>query len=216
MSLQVIGTGFGRTGTLSLKLALEELGFGPCHHMHELLEDERQHAIWRSIAAGVDVDWETVFDGYSAQVDWPGAAVWRQTLIAFPDAKVIHTERPEDEWWQSFSRTIGKFMDVFPIMGLPPSMVEHFEAMNTLIVKHHFGGKITRDSAIAGYRRNNALVREIVPADRLLIFNVAQGWAPLCRHLSAPVPETDFPRTNRRDEFWEKVGGEPVLEGTTP
>lgn len=139
MSLNVIGTGFGRTGTLSLKLALEELGLGPCHHMHEVLPDERQHAIWQSVAAGDDMDWEDVFRGFASQVDWPGAAVWRQTIVAFPDARVIHTERPEDEWWASFSKTIGKFMALYRSMPLPPSVVAHFEAVDRLIFKRDSG-----------------------------------------------------------------------------
>jgi len=96
MTLKVIGSGFGRTGTMSTKLALEALGFGPCHHMVEVMENPAQPAHWKAIAAGEAVDWDAVFAGYTAQVDWPGAAVWRETIRAFPDAKVVHTERPEE------------------------------------------------------------------------------------------------------------------------
>jgi hypothetical protein len=120
MSLKIIGSGFGRTGTMSTKLALEQLGFGPCHHMVEVMENPAQPAKWKAIAAGQKVDWEDVFDGYRSQVDWPGAAVWQQTAAAFPDAKVLHTERPEDAWWNSFSVTIGKFFANAPDLELPP------------------------------------------------------------------------------------------------
>ncbi len=111
MTLAIIGSGFGRTGTMSTKIALEQLGFGPCHHMIEVIENPAQPAHWKAIAAGTPVDWPQVFNGYNSQVDWPGAAVWRETSIAFPDAKVVHTARQEDEWWKSFSVTISKFFN---------------------------------------------------------------------------------------------------------
>ena len=114
MALAIIGSGFGRTGTMSMKMALEQLGFGPCHHMIEVIGNPAQPAHWKAIAAGQKVVWAEVFKGYNSQVDWPGAAIWRETSVAFPDAKVLHTERPEDEWWNSFSVTIGKFFDRAP------------------------------------------------------------------------------------------------------
>lgn len=209
MSLQVIGTGFGRTGTLSTKIALEQLGLGPCHQMVEVMANPDQPAQWAALARGEDVDWEELFAGYAAQVDFPGAAVWRQSMVAFPRAKVLHTERSEDDWWASFEKTIGKFMSIFRTMELPPPVRDIFETMDALIVRPVFGGEITRQSAIAAYRRNNAAVRELVPADRLLVFNVKDGWDPLCRFLGKPVPGAAFPHANERAEFWEKFGGEP-------
>src|SRR5271165_5153635 len=107
MSLAVIGSGFGRTGTLSLKNALETLGFGPCHHMEEVFGHPEQVTHWQAVAAGGTVSWDTVFAGYRSQVDWPGAHVWRQLAEAYPEAKVIHSIRPEEAWWKSFSATIG-------------------------------------------------------------------------------------------------------------
>ena len=211
MSLEVIGTGFGRTGTLSTKIGLEQLGFGPCHQMVEVMGNPAQPAHWAAVAAGEEVDWAEVFEGYRAQVDWPGAAVWRQTTIAFPQAKVVHTERPEEDWWRSFEKTIGKFMSIYPQMSLPPETAGIFDTMDKLIIKPVFGGRITRGSALAAYRRNNALVREKIPAGRLLVFNVAEGWEPLCRFLDVPVPAAPFPRSNERDEFWAKFGGEPDI-----
>lgn len=215
MSLQIIGSGFGRTGTLSTKIALEALGLGRCHQMVEVMDNPAQPALWAAVVAGEEPDWEDVFAGYTAQVDWPGAAVWRYTAVAFPDAKVVHTERPEDEWWASFEPTIGKFMSIYRSMALPPPIMELFDTMHELIVKPIFGGAITRQSAIAAYRKNNALVRETIPANRLLVFNVRQGWAPLCRFLDLPEPSTPFPRSNHREEFWAKLGGEPRGENPT-
>jgi hypothetical protein len=109
MSLAVIGSGFGRTGTMTTKQALEALGFGPCHHMVEIIENPQQLRLWKAIAAGDAVDWAEVYAGYRSQVDWPGAHVWEQAANAFPDARIIHNERPEDAWWNSFNGTIGKF-----------------------------------------------------------------------------------------------------------
>ena len=110
MALQVIGSGFGRTGTRSLKEALELLGFGPCHHMEQVFENPTQVAFWQAIAGGETADWEKVFAGYSAQIDWPGCHVWRELAAAYPEAKVIHSHRDPEKWRGSFSQTIGKLM----------------------------------------------------------------------------------------------------------
>ncbi|MBU2533627.1 MAG: hypothetical protein KKB37_12870 [Alphaproteobacteria bacterium] len=210
MSLKVIGSGFGRTGTMSTKLALEQLGFGPCHHMVEVMQNPAQPPHWRSIAAGVAVDWESVFQGYNSQVDWPGAAVWNETIRAFPDAKVVHTERDEDAWWNSFNTTIGKFFSVAPDIDLPPHIKQIFETMSGWFMKETFEDYRDRDCAIAAYRENNQRVRDTIPPERLLVFNVADGWQPLCRFLDVPAPATPFPRSHPRDEFWAHFGGEPA------
>jgi len=209
MTLEIIGSGFGRTGTMSTKMALEQLGFGPCHHMVEVMGNPDQPAHWHALAAGEDADWAQVFAGYRSQVDFPGSAYWQDVLPVFPAAKVIHTERPEDEWWASYSGTIGKFFAHYRSLPLPPPLIEVFATMDVLIVDGVFGG-LDRDSAIAAYRRNNDKVRATVPADRLLVFTPSDGWDPLCRFLDVPVPDTPFPRSNARDEFWALFGGEPA------
>lgn len=210
MGLQIIGSGFGRTGTMSTKIALEQLGFGPCHHMTEVMANPDQPPHWDALAEGREVDWADVFAGYSSQVDFPGAAVWHQLSIAFPEAKVIHTERPEEEWWASYSKTIGKFFALRETMPLPPPIAAIFETMDKLLIKDVFGG-LDRESSIKAYRRNNAKVREVIPADRLLVFTPADGWEPLCRFLGVATPAGDFPRTHARDEFWQHFGGEPAM-----
>ena len=108
MTLKIVGPGFGRTGTKSTKDALELLGFGPCHHMYEVFANPPQVDHWLDVFVGKPVNWEQVFDGYTSQIDWPGAHAWRDLATAFPDAKVLLTKRPEDSWHRSFSRTIGK------------------------------------------------------------------------------------------------------------
>lgn len=208
MTLKVIGSGFGRTGTMSTKIALEQLGFGPCHHMVEVMGNPAQPAHWSGLAAGRDVDWTEVFDGYTSQVDFPGAAVWHELSIAFPEAKVVHTERPEDDWWASYSGTIGKFFALRETIPLPPPIAAIFESMDSILVRGVFGG-LDRDSSIAAYRRNNEKVRDTIPAERLLVFTPSDGWEPLCSFLGVPVPSDPFPRSNARDEFWAHFGGEP-------
>lgn len=216
MTLKVIGSGFGRTGTMTMKQALGTLGFGPTHHMTEVMAHPEQLAHWKAIFAGEDVDWAEVYEGYGSQVDWPGAAYWHQAAIAFPEAKVIHTERPEEDWWASFDETIGKFFALMDTLPLPPHLQNIFEVTKAGLIEKTFTDFTDRASAISAYRANNAKVREIIPAERLLVFNVADGWDPLCRFLDVPVPDMPFPRTHARDEFWAHFGGEPEMPATSP
>jgi len=210
MGLKIIGSGFGRTGTMSTKMALEHLGFGPCHHMVEVMGNPSQPAHWDAVAAGEDVDWSDVFTGYTSQVDFPGASRWHELSIAFPDAKVIHTERPEEDWWASYSATIGKFFAHRESLPLPPPVAAIFETMDKLLVNGVFGG-LDREHSIAAYQTNNEKVRATIPAERLLVFSPADGWDPICRFVGVPVPSSDFPRSNARDEFWALFGGEPAM-----
>lgn len=209
MTLKLIGSGFGRTGTMSTKLALEKLGFGPTHHMIEVIENPAQQPLWEDFANGAPVDWAHVFAGYNSQVDFPGAAVWERLIAAFPAARVIHTERPEEEWWASFSTTIGKFFASRTQLPLPPPIAALFATMDRILVGGVFGG-LDKATAVAAYRRNNEKVRATVPAEHLLVFSPVDGWGPLCRFLGAAVPDEPFPRSNARDEFWAHFGGEPA------
>ncbi len=211
MSLKIIGPGFGRTGTKSLKEALEVLGFGPCHHMYEVLDNhETQVPHWQAVARGESPDWSAVFDGYGSQVDWPGANVWRETMEAFPDAKVVLSVRPPEKWWASFDKTIGKLTDRYPSMELPPHIREILDMNLALIGEGVFNGQYRdKDVAIAAFEQRKAEVEAGVPADRLLVFDVAQGWEPLCAFLGVDVPDMPFPHHNLRADFWEVLGGEP-------
>jgi len=212
MPLKIIGTGMSRTGTLSTKSALETLGFGPCHHMMELFANPAQVEIWAEVARCAPVDWEGVFDGYSSQVDFPGGRVWQQTINAFPEAKVLHTERPEDAWWASFSKTVLKVWAHHARLtrNMPPHVQDIFVKLTPFYIDDTFGGMPDRETALAAYRRNNRLVREMVPADRLLVFTPSDGWGPLCEFLGVPVPAAPFPRSNGRDAFWDNFEEEPA------
>jgi len=211
MTLQIIGSGFGRTGTRTLKDVLEQLGFGPCHHMAEVFGNPPQVAHWSAAARGEAVDWTAAFDGYAAQVDWPGAHVWKQLHAAFPEAKVLHSHRPVDVWWGSFSKTIGKLMRVHEGMDLPPHGTEMLRATGDMIMTETFG-TVSPDEATAkaAYEARLDEVRATVPPEQLLVYDVAEGWEPLCAFLGVPVPDAPFPHRNRRAQFWESLGGEPA------
>ncbi|MEO8375228.1 MAG: sulfotransferase family protein [Sphingomonas bacterium] len=211
MALSIIGSGFGRTGTRSLKDALELLGHGPCHHMEEVFPSQEQIMLWSAFAEHGTLDHDRIFKDYSSQVDWPGAHAWRQLAAAYPDARVIHSVRPEESWWRSFSVTIGKFLAIYPGMDLPPHIRDMSDTVMELIGVQTFAGDFgDKEKALAAYRQREAEVRAAIPADRLLIFDVAEGWEPLCRFLEVDMPDTPFPRTNDRSDFWVKLGGEPA------
>jgi hypothetical protein len=191
--VKVIGAGFGRTGTHSMKSALEQIGFGPCHHMVEVLSNPDQLAKWRRIADAGDGDWDDVLAGYNASIDWPSAFYWRQLASHCPQAKVLLTVRSPESWYKSFSSTILK--GIGPESG--PDTFGHKVIRNKI-----FGGRPEdRDVAIAAFNRNSAEVRAAIPADRLLVYEIGDGWEPLCGFLGVPVPETAFPSSNSTDEF---------------
>jgi len=205
MSLKVVGSGFGRTGTLSLKLALEELGFGPCHHMSELSQNPDQLPYWRQAAVGHLPDWNEVFAGYASCVDWPAARFWREIADHYPDAKVLHSVRPAETWFGSVQATI------YPRMcGWPDAPAgrrrDNMEMARRLIVEQTFGGRLDdRDHALAVFRAHTDEVRRTIAPQRLLVFDVAEGWEPLCRFLDVPVPATDFPRSNTTAEYQARM-----------
>ncbi|WP_223420773.1 sulfotransferase family protein [Tateyamaria pelophila] len=211
MALKVIGSGFGRTGTKSIKDALEFLGFGPCHHMYEIVENLDQLPSWQALVKGQRRDLENIFEGYTSQVDWPGAHFWQQSMTAFPDAKVLHSVRPPEKWWASFDKTIGKLLDTYPSMDIPPPMRELLDMSRDFIGAQTFGGNYRdREAAIAAFEQRTADVRATVPSERLLVFDVAEGWEPLCAFLGVAVPDVPFPHHNLRADFWEVLGGEPT------
>ena len=193
--LKVIGTGFGRTGTDSMRAALDQLGFGPCHHMRTLVEDPDHAQMWRTALQSGRMDWDQLLAGQRACVDWPTAHFWPELIARFPTARVLLTWRDADSWWRSFEKTIlPELVDRAP--DAPPT------TGTLLIPPRVFGGlPMTRQTCIAAYERNVARVRSTVPPDRLLHFTVGDGWEPLCRFLDVEVPDTPFPHRNTATEF---------------
>lgn len=201
MALAVIGAGFGRTGTMSLKIALEMLGFGPCYHMVEVLRAPAAAEYWAAAAEGQKVDWDQVFAGYASTTDWPACDYWRELMDHAPAAKLILTVRDAEGWFRSTQNTI--FSSLNTRMAHDPSAIGRtMRAIGT----RNFNGRIDdRDGCIAAYERHIATVQREVPAERLLTYNVAEGWAPLCAFLGVAVPEAPFPAVNSTDEFRQRA-----------
>jgi hypothetical protein len=194
MPLSVIGAGLGRTGTLSLKLALEQLGFGPCYHMIEVFKDPAAPGRWEAAADGQAVDWEEVFQGYRSTVDWPSATFWRELAEAYPQAKVILTLRDPEAWFASTQATI--FKQGFDGDSHP------FARMAGKVIGDLFDRRMhDREHVIDVYERHNETVRRTIPPERLLVYNVAEGWGPLCAFLGVPVPEGPMPKVNSTEDF---------------
>jgi len=210
--MKIIGAGFGRTGTLSLKAALEQLGLGPCYHMQTVIASRTHTEAWYKIAQGQPADWPALLQDFQSSVDFPASIYYRDLLEAFPEAKVIHTVRDPDRWYDSSYETIyqaaGKRM--FPTWlqrGLPRAG-QFIGMTDSIIWDGLFEGEFEdRRRAIEIFQRHTAEVERIVPADKLLIFEVKDGWEPLCRFLGRPVPNTPFPHANDRLAMKKQIQG---------
>lgn len=216
MALEIIGAGFGRTGTTSLYTALNQLGF-PCYHMFEVLKnaENKSHLdFWRNVAnsePGTQHDWEQVFSKYTAAVDNPACCVWRELLSAYPDARVVLTLHPKgaEAWYDSTVDTIyfTETMWQFKVLEFTTPFGRKFGDMSRKLIwqRSHRGTMNDRDKAIAHYNRHIKDVKATVPPDRLLVFSVDQGWEPLCEFLGVPAPESEFPNVNDRAEIKKTV-----------
>ncbi len=200
--VQIIGAGMGRTSTMSLKQALEMLGFNPCHHMMEMRNVPDTAEGWHKAALGEAVDFAALLQGYKASCDWPSAAFWRELRQVFPDAKVILTERPEEKWWQSISQTIFTSLRLPPDPNAAPTRPAQRAMAKAVIIDKTFGGEVDdRNHVLNVYRAHNAAVKAEVPAKQLLVFDGADGWEPLCAFLGVPVPSEPYPSINTTAEF---------------
>jgi hypothetical protein len=216
--MKVIGAGFGRTGTRALKAALERLGCGPCYHMSEVIEKPHRVRQWLEIGQGKTPEWSSVFAGYRAAVDWPAAAYWRELSEHYPEAKVVLSVRDPERWYDSVKATIFRGA-LDERRGLPP----HRRAIRWLvarrapdfalyprmaratIVDRIFDGRIDdRQHVIRVFEQHIADVKDAIPPSRLLVFNVRDGWGPLCEFLEQKAPDEPFPQVNERAAFRRK------------
>lgn len=199
MTLQVVGAGLGRTGTASLKAALEQLLDGRCYHMMEVFGRPDDAETWRLACDGERTDWDELLGEYTATVDWPAAAFWRELSTAYPDAIVLLSSRDADEWWKSASNTIFEAMTREPPPGTP------IEAQRTMILSLLHSRFALNwddpDSAKLAYLQHNAEVRESIPAHRLVEWHPGDDWGPLCAALRRPEPDAPFPHVNSTQEF---------------
>ena len=205
--LQVIGAGFGRTGTTSLKAALEKLGLGPCHTMLDLFTHSDQIPLWLRASRGEPVDWTALYAGFGSSVDWPGARFWRDIAAAFPAAKIILTVRDPQAWYASAHSSIyAASMEPLPESGVDPTFEKLWHMSREVVWEGVFDGRFDDEKhAIRVYEENNRRVVEEADPDRLLVFEVTEGWKPLCDFLGVPVPDEPFPHVNDRAAFSEKI-----------
>ena len=203
--LRVVGAGVGRTGTHSLKVALEQLLGGACHHMVEVFGHQEEVPVWIDAIDGRPVDWDALMQDYKAQVDWPGASFWPELASANPDALVILSVRDPDAWFTSCTNTI---------FGGMRQMLEQGDAWMAAMLRlfaERFDDRVDdRDAMVAAFERHNQAVRAGVPEKRLLEWTTADGWDPICDRLGLPVPDAPFPVTNTTAEFREMMGLPPV------
>ena len=210
MPLQVIGAGFGRTGTASLKAALETLGFGPSYHMFEFMEHPEHARYWELALAGKPVPWDELFRGYRATVDWPGCTFYQELMAAYPGAKVILSVRDPERWFESARKTIftaprGGARTLFQLLTTP-RMWRSVRFVYRLLRRRTFGGKEQNSAhATAVFAAHNEAVKRTVPPERLLVYEVKEGWEPLCRFLGVPVPPVPFPHVNDAETFQENM-----------
>ena len=221
-TLRVIGAGFGRTGTLSLREALVRLGFAPCDHTLENIDRPERFALWREAfrrkQAREAIDWRPLLGGHRAIVDWPGAYFWRELIAAHPEAKVILTIRDPARWYESSLATIYSMRSradesaaagiMLRLVGfVVPAMREVAQTANDVIWQGTFDGRFgDREHAIRVFHEHNREVEDTVPPERLLIFDVKEGWGPLCAFLGVPVPEDEpFPHLNDAESFRQRT-----------
>jgi len=203
MTLQVVGAGLGRTGTVSLKAALERLLGAPCYHMVEVFAHLDHVPVWHAAVRREPVDWEALLGGYRAAVDWPAAAFWRELGEAYPGAIVLLSVRDDAEtWWRSADRTVFAAMRRPP----PPELESWFEMVSDLWRATMAEDWDDREVAMAAYERHNAEVRAAVPPERLVQWRPGDGWGPLCEALGVPVPDEPFPHENTTADFRAMAG----------
>jgi hypothetical protein len=208
--LQVIGVGLHRTGSMSVKAALERLGFGPCYHGMEALRRSTDGDHWlAAYETGGEIDWSVIFDGYRATMDWPTIHFWEQLAAAYPDAKILLTDRDPESWWKSHAgmfelgfEFVRELTDEQRQWAEGSGFARMQEALGTIAAATFDGRVFDKEHCLRVFEEHNARVRRTVPAERLLVYRVQEGWEPLCRFLGTGVPDEPFPRVN--------VGGDLV------
>ena len=207
MTLKVVGAGLGRTGTHSLKAALEQVLGGPCYHMMEVFGRPDDIPVWHQAVNGEQPDWSAFLSEYRAAVDWPASAFWREIWAANPDAVVLLSSRDADGWWKSANNTIFQIMQREAPDATMRAQMDMAIAMLTNTFTTNWRDETEAKRA---YEKHNADVRASVPADRLIDYHPGDGWEPICEKLGLPVPAEPFPHLNTTDEFRAMVGMDPL------
>lgn len=226
MALKVIGAGYGRTGTKSLQLALEILGFGQCYHMEALLRNPAGVKHWQNAYEEKPTDWDSLFRDYNSGVDFPVSMYYKELADHYPEAKVILTYRDAEKWYDSAKRTIYSFD---PGPGIKLKMI--FKMLYSSTARNLFKVIMLNDKSIWGkyfegkfkdkeytikkFNDHLEQVKKDIPAERLLVYHPREGWEPLCAFLGVDIPKSDFPNTNKGADFasWAKGVVKDVLRG---
>ena len=198
MALKVVGSGLGRTGTKSMQTALNMLGLGPCHHMVEVFAHPESVPLWIEASHGRP-DWDKIFAGYGSMVDYPGAYYWREIAAHYPDAKVPHTVRDPDKWFDSTQATI--FAPGSLVTHNDGPMAAFFQSFTKDFRAHMHDRAYMTDY----FRRHTDEVKRTIEPERLLVYEAGQGWGPLCKFLGVAVPDAPYPSENTRAEFMARV-----------
>ena len=229
--MEIIGAGFGRTGTTSLKAALEELGFDPCHHMTEVFKHPEQAEVWVAAWRGEPVDWDALLGGYRATLDWPACSFYRELMERYPEAKVLLTVRDPERWYESMRGTIYELSRVTRASLISRVVFAFFRlvafgafgpiARDTLadeiIWDGTFGGRFEdKAHAIGVFERHNEEVKRTIPPEKLLVYEVREGWGPLCEFLGVEVPDEPFPRLNDTAQMRRGIRAIRALSAAVP
>jgi len=211
--MQVIGAGFGRTGTSSLQAALEKLLGGRCYHMKEIMTKPMQLQAWYDFAVGQTpaLDWKLLFMGYVAAVDCPVCLYYKELMSVFPEAKFILTVRQSESWWKSFNRLMSLVGKARMLCFVSPRLRKIARFTDKIIIENVFNGRLEKNKCIRIFEDHNAAVRKTVPHERLLEYDVRQGWQPLCDYLGIAVPEQPFPHLNAGRRSLYKLFGKGML-----
>jgi hypothetical protein len=228
--MKIIGAGFGRTGTASIKAALETLGFSPCYHMTEVFANPEHAEFWRAAWRGEPVHWDRILGGYEATVDWPACTFYAELMERYPEAKVLLSVRDPERWYESTRSTIyelGRISTGSPFSRLSFAFffLLAFGTFNTgqgpmteeIVWGGTFDGKFEdKRHAIDVFNRHNEEVRRRVPQEQLLVYEVKEGWGPLCEFLGVEEPDTPFPRLNDAAEMRRRMVGVRALSVAVP
>jgi hypothetical protein len=213
---------------MSLKVALETLGFNPCYHMTEVFAHPEHSGFWVSAWRGEPADWDGVLGGYEAAVDWPACTFYEGLMGRHPDAKVILSVRDPERWYESVRNTIYELSVVIPrhpVYRIGYKLVSFFvfrgpgnrNLADEIIWQGTFDGRFEdKHHAIEVFERHNAEVQRRVLGDRLLVYDVKAGWGPLCEFLGVEEPEEPFPRTNDAAEMQRRLRGVKAISIAVP
>lgn len=206
MALDIVGAGLGRNGTLSMKHALEQLGLDKCYHMFEVAQHPDHRDVWSAARRGEAVDWDALFEGYRASVDWPACDFWQELSEHYPESKVLLSVRDPERWYASIRNTIH-LSTTAGLASDDEAERERAKWTNWMIWETNFDDRMDdKDHVIGVYEAHTARVKATIPSDRLLVYEVGSGWEPICEFLDVPVPDDPFPHVNTTEDFRERFG----------